>query len=203
MNELTYIDKPTFLNKELNKSTNKIRACGENIRKNYLKIAHELATIEEGELYLEDGFENVIDYAKKTFGMGKSTAYNLLSIGRHWVNDKGDRTLLTDDGIDYSISQIGVLLSVGYDTAKDWHDKNKINPLMSVRTLKDIVKEDEISETPEDDTEDDNIVDGDADISECILDINIFSDGAFTIKGDAPEGFSEELEKLINKYIGD
>lgn len=202
MDNLVFVKKQ-FISAELKKSTEKIRRCGDNIRKNYIKIARELAIIDESESYLEDGFESAIDYAGQIFSISKSTAYVLIAIGREWIAEDGERTILTDAGADYSVSQIGILLPVGVDKARELHDAETISPAMSVRQLKAVIKSlDETPEDTEETPEEDNVVDvdGDVETAEMILSINIYDDAGIQIGGDAPEEFIKELEELIKKY---
>lgn len=208
MESLVYI-KRQFISADLKKSTEKIKRCGDNIRKNYIKIARELAIIDDTESYLDDGFESAIDYAGQIFSISKSTAYVLITIGREWINEDGERTALTTEGADYSVSQIGVLLPLGVDKARELHDSEDISPAMSVRQIKAVVKdlqdtpEETPEETPEAASEENgaDVVDSDADVSEMVVSINIYDDGGLQVSGHISEEFYDELYELITRYL--
>lgn len=208
MESLVYI-KRQFISADLKKSTEKIKRCGDNIRKNYIKIARELAIIDDTESYLDDGFESAIDYAGQIFSISKSTAYVLITIGREWINEDGERTALTTEGADYSVSQIGVLLPLGVDKARELHDSEDISPAMSVRQIKAVVKdlqdtpEETPEETPEAASEENgaDVVDSDADVSEMVLSINVYDDGGLQVSGHISEEFYNELDELITRYL--
>lgn len=202
MESLVYI-KRQFLNGDLKKSTDKIKRCGENIRKNYIKVASELANVDKMESYLDDGFESAIDYAGQIFGISKTTAYVLINIGRDWVNETGERTVLTNEGADYSVSQIGVLQSVGVETAQELHNNGDISPDMSVRTIKAVIKG--LKDTTDTDTETDTDGDGETDSTtervESLGEITFYADGDTAIKGNFPEWFLIELDSLYKKVL--
>lgn len=139
--DMLYVSGQKFLSADLRKSTNTIRLAGDGIRKNYLKIARELANIEINEWFVEDDFENVIEYAEKVFSIKKSTAYTLIEIGKNWINKEGTRTVLTKEGADFTISQLGAMLPAGVDDCKKLIKKGAIDPTMSVRTIKKVINE--------------------------------------------------------------
>ena len=80
MEELTTKTATTLTNKDLKDYTTKIKKCGDNIRKNYIKIAHLLTEVDATECYLDDGFENTCDYAAQVLGIQKTTTYKMLKI---------------------------------------------------------------------------------------------------------------------------
>ena len=73
-------------------------------------------------------------------------AYNYASIGKDWIerNDKGNPTgesILPHDTVDYQITKILALMKVGVEQATEWANDCTITPFMSVKEIKDIVKE--------------------------------------------------------------
>lgn len=205
MESLVYI-KRQFLNGDLKKSTDKIKRCGENIRKNYIKVASELANVDKMESYLDDGFESTIDYAGQIFGISKTTAYVLINIGRDWVNENGERTVLTEDGADYSVSQIGVLQTVGVYVARELHNKGLISPDMSVRSIRAVIKGVKTDTDTETKTETETETDEDEDTNntervESLGEITFYADGDTAIKGNFPEWFLIELDSLYKKVL--
>ena len=158
--DLIYVSGQSFLNADLRKSTNAIRQAGDGIRKNYLKIAHELSMIDKEETYLDDDFESVIEYAEKVFSIKKSTAYNLIQIGSEWLTEDGKRTILTTEGADFSISQLGAMLPAGVEKCKKLVSSGEITPSMSVRSIKKVLADDteEPDDTKEPDYTEENVV---------------------------------------------
>ena len=190
--EMAYVKGQHFRSSELREATNRIMLAGENIRKNYLKISRELATIEETEIYLDDGYESTIEYAMKVFNMKKSTAYNLIEIGRNWIRSDAARTLLTNEGSDYTISQIGVMLPAGIDTADDLHKRGEINPSMSVREIKAIIKKNLDPEPEKEEEEKEDL---------CVYQITFYESGEIDYEGSLPDWFTEEIGNLYTKLL--
>lgn len=204
MEELTTITTQKLVNKELKDYTKKLKNCGDNIRKNYIKISFLLNEIESSECYLDDGFEDTIDYASKVLNIQKTTTYNLLKIGKDFIAESGDRTILTDKGNDYGVSQLQALLPVGVERAKELHDEGTITPDMSVRQIKQIVKEENQTE-PEEVTD---VVDGEVvdETDNCIPvfgDIQFLKDGSIIPSGVVPETFILKVEELFKELLED
>lgn len=205
MEELTTITTQKLVNKELKDYTKKLKNCGDNIRKNYIKISFLLNEIENTECYLDDGFEDTIDYASKVLNIQKTTTYNLLKIGKEFIAESGERTVLTDKGNDYGVSQLQALLPVGVERAKELHDEGTITPDMSVRQIKQIIK-DEINPEPED--EDTDVVDGEVvDETDNYVpvfgDIQFLKDGTIIPSGVVPETFILKVEELYKDLLED
>ena len=200
MEELIKTNRQELTNKDLRNFTTKLRKCGDNIRKNYIKISHILVEVEKTGCYEDDGFEDVQDYASKVLNIQKTTCYNLLKIGRDYITEDGDKTVLATEDGDYGVSQLQALLPVGIEKATEWNEDGTINPTMSVRQIKNIVA----SETAEPEDEDD-VVDGEAtetheeDLEEYAT-ITLFKSGDVYIKGELPEDVTEEIEAILKKY---
>lgn len=202
MEELTS-KKLTLIDKDLKDYTTKIKRCGDNIKKNYIKIAHLLSEVDSKECYLEDGFESVIDYAGQVLGIQKTTAYNMLKIGKEYVAENGERTILTEKGEDYSVSQIQALLPLGVEKVKEINEDGTITPEMSVRQIKNLVKGLTKSPDPEDD---ENTVDGEAteekeELLKSFGSVDFLEDGTLVTHGELPEEFIEEIETLFKNMF--
>lgn len=205
MEELTS-KKLSLIDKDLKDYTTKIKKCGDNIRKNYIKIAHLLFEVESKECYLEDGFESTIDYASQVLGIQKTTAYNMLKIGKEYVAENGERTILTDTGADYSVSQIQALLPLGVEKVKEINDEGVITPDMSVRQIKTIVKG--LTDNPDPDPEDDEttvdgeVTDEDEEVIANLGSVDFLADGTVVLHGELPEKFTAQIEEFFNRcYI--
>lgn len=194
----------TLENKDLKSYTTKIRNCGENIRKNYIKIAHLLNEVDKTECFLDDGFIDVQDYTSQVLGIQKTTCYNLLKIAKEYISEDGTKTILATDKADYSISQVQALLPLGKDEAKTLCDNGTIMPDMSVRQIKKIVSD---NMNVENETEDINEVDG-----ECLNEteehipnlgsIDFLEDGTVVTHGELPEKFIIQIEEFFHRvYI--
>ena len=140
-----------FENKDLQKVTNEIQRVGVSIRQNFYKLAGLLKRVETERLYVDDGFMSVSEYAEKTFGIKKTTTYNLLKIAGSYLNNTGKESNLPHNGTkDYSSSQLNVLLPLDENTVRQLANDGDIYPEMSIRDMKKVIKlykEDEPKET--------------------------------------------------------
>lgn len=135
----------SFNNKQLNTATKNIYGYVFGMEKNKFKMAAEMSRILENNLFVDD-FENFETYASKVFNLKKAMAYNYASIGKEWIerNEKGNPTgesILPHDTVDYQITKILALMKVGVAQATEWANDGTITPFMSVKEIKDIVKE--------------------------------------------------------------
>jgi len=206
--ELVISKGVSITNPDLKKATNSIKGYASNIRKNYLRIASKLAEVDAQESYIEDGFGDVIEYATSVFNMKKTTAYNLLKIGREYVDeDTPDKTILADNRGDYSVSQLGVLLPVGVDKVVELNNDGVISPEMSVRKLASIVSSSEDENTEE--TNDGEGAGGNEENpeNEPTQTITLWVNGDITFSGfdkcdeNALTELSEEIQKVVDKYL--
>lgn len=135
----------SFNNKQLNTATKNIYGYVFGMEKNKFKMAAEMSRILENNLFVDD-FDNFETYASKVFNLKKAMAYNYASIGKEWIerNEKGNPTgesILPHDTVDYQITKILALMKVGVEQATKWANDGTITPFMSVKEIKDIVKE--------------------------------------------------------------
>ena len=201
MEELT-TKKQELINKDLKNYTSKIKKCGDNIRKNYIKISHLLTEVERTECYLDDGFTDTMDYAIAVLGIQKTTTYNLLKIGKEYIAENGERTILTESGVDYSVSQLQALLPLGVEKVKEINEEGVISPEMSVRQIKALVKGLEDPEDPEDDTVDGEVTDETEEIIANLGSVDFLADGTIVLHGELPEKFTAQIEEFFNRcYI--
>lgn len=160
-------------NADLKKVTTAIQKASANVIGNTFKIASLIARVESEELYIEDGYDDVFDYAKKCFGLEKTSVYNLVRVGNDFITavEHGKitsfETLLTHGDHDYSISQVFKMLPLGIEKAKELTADGVINESMSCRAIERIVKDNtegrvtrgkskSENTTPEPETEPDN-----------------------------------------------
>lgn len=153
-NALT-INNEKFLNPTLQKVTDAIRSFDMNIRANQYAIAHHMARVEKEELFKQDGLESAIEWAEKAFGMKKTLAYSLITIGKEYTreyrNAKGkiigygsNIVEETADGsippCDYTANQIGRLSTLGHDAVKQAHDNGEIKPQSTAKEIAEYIK---------------------------------------------------------------
>lgn len=135
----------SFNNKQLNTATRNIYGYVFGMEKNKFKMAAEMSRILENNLFVDD-FDNFETYAGKVFNLKKAMAYNYAAIGKDWIarNEKGNPTgesILPHDTVDYQITKILALMKVGIEQATEWANNGTISPFMSVKEIKDVVKE--------------------------------------------------------------
>ena len=148
---------PVFMNKQLEKVTQAIIDCGNTIQSRRYAVAALLAKVEVEKLYEDDGFTSAAEYAKATFGMEKTLAYNLIKIGTDYtrpiIDAKGKTkgycsNLLPSANpdaqdaplLDFSPVQIERILPLGRDKVLELVKDGKLSPSMTVREMKDVVK---------------------------------------------------------------
>lgn len=74
----------TFKNKKLNEISVSIAAIGADMGKKNVELAKLLGTVKRDELFKDDGFKSVAEYADSTFGIAKSLAYQLAKVGERF-----------------------------------------------------------------------------------------------------------------------
>ena len=137
----------TINDPDLKAVTTEIRKAGANVIGNTFKIAALIARVEDNELYVNDGFVDVFYYVKQCFGLEKTSAYNLIKVGREFIAEVESgkttkfETLLTHHDKDYSISQVFKMLPLGIEKAKELTADGVIDETMSCRQIEKIVKE--------------------------------------------------------------
>ena len=158
MQEISIItNRPKFSNKLLEKATITIMSCDNDIKSRQFSIASILAEVEVKKLFADDGFASCAEYAEKTFGIKKSTAYALITIGKDYTrpvlnangkvighcsnllppadNDKQDAPL-----IDFTTRQISIFSTLGREKVLDLVGRNELLPNMTANQIRDLVK---------------------------------------------------------------
>lgn len=159
---VTTTNAVSFSNKELQKATNTVFKLGDAIKKNWFAIAHIVAHVDATECYKDDGFNNVHEWVKKTFGIKKTASYSLLTIGKEYtreiVNASGKvvgygTNLITDGTDDFSKTQVEKMLPAGHELAVELVNGGEITPDMSAKEISRVVKSHTNPESETDDTE--------------------------------------------------
>ena len=162
MENLT-LTNSTYMNAYLQKATDKIRQYDLNIRANQFAIAHIMGRVESEGLYADDGFTSATEWAQDAFGIKKTTAYNLITLGRDYVREVRDskgklkgyasNIVDSDEGtmplLDYSTNQLARLSTLGHDEVKRFHDEGILKPSMTAKEIQDFIKVQKALKAPE------------------------------------------------------
>ncbi len=162
MENLT-INNSSYMNVTLQKATDKIRQYDLNIRANQFAIAHIMGRVDSECLYTDDGFTSATEWAQDAFGIKKTTAYNLITLGRDYVREirdakgklKGYASNIVESAegtmpmLDYSTNQLARLSTLGHDEVKRLHDEGTIKPSMTAKEIQDFIRAQKALKAPE------------------------------------------------------
>ena len=133
-----------FTNKKLAQHTKAIEKLMTATKRNMFEISARLLVIRNEDLFADDGFKDVFDYAEKMFGYKKNMVYKLTTAAEKFIEanpqGKGYVSILTHDNADYTVSQLIELNSLEPDTAVELDKKNIISPDMSTKEIREKVK---------------------------------------------------------------
>lgn len=200
-------------NTKLRNYTEQIFKQGLNIKKAFAKVATILVKIDDSKCFEADGFESVQDYALQVFGWKQATTYAMLRIGREYIDGKTLESVLPHEtGNDYSNSQLQALLPLkSVETAKALAEKEIINPEMTVKEIKKIVKDykagNSKSTGENEDTEIAENTDGNSDTIEAVawtmihsVEILQMSDGNITFMLDGEEVEKGDILLMLDEF---
>lgn len=200
-------------NTKLRNYTEQIFKQGLNIKKAFAKVATILVKIDDSKCFEADGFESVQDYALQVFGWKQATTYAMLRIGREYIDGKTLESVLPHEtGNDYSNSQLQALLPLkSVETAKALAEKEIINPEMTVKEIKKIVKDykagNSKSTGENEDTEIAENTDGNSDTIEVAawtmihsVEILQMSDGNITFMLDGEEVEKGDILLMLDEF---
>lgn len=194
-------------NPELKRITNIIHNSCRTMTDCAYEIAALITKVENDDLYAGDGFNDICDYSKRCFGFEKTTTYNLLKIGRFFIEEteNGDiKTVLTHiKDKDYTVSQVIKMLPLGIDRAKELTNDGVITSDMSCRQIEKVVKQnlkrlEPVVDDEDDDPEefDDTDVIEDSTLQKIRNEISTYMDG----DGLFRDGIELAI-KIIDKYL--
>lgn len=158
MTELAVVSNtPRILNPELKKATDLLVSIDASIKAKQFDIASILGAIETKGLYKDDGFASTAEYAMQVFGLSKTVAYELITIGKDYtrpiMSDKGkvighcsnlvpacnpekqDRPL-----VDFTMSQLSRIIRLGREKVLELVQNGDLKPSMTVKEIAEIVK---------------------------------------------------------------
>lgn len=131
-----------FESKELTKATVAIAKATESVAKSMLKIASVMAEVEARALYADD-FKSISEYGERVFGYKKSVVYNMVRIGRDYIDpETGKSVLALENGQDFTFNQLTRMLPLpSVDVAEELVAEEVITPDMTLREIENAVKE--------------------------------------------------------------
>lgn len=141
MNEITNatVKAPasfTFKNKKLNEISIRIAKIGDDMGKKNMELAKLLGTVKRDELFKDDGFKSVAEYADSTFGIQKSLAYQLAKVGeRFYLSDNA--TAKTVSGM-LPPSNLAELVNMKDEDIQKAIDAKEITPSTTQKTLRSV-----------------------------------------------------------------
>lgn len=132
-------------NTELKEHVTAIYSLTNEAKKALFAIAVHMLVIKDKELWREDGFESVFDFANKVLGYTQTTVSTMLTIAREYVlpgETIGEykSILAHDNGDDYSLNQLRELKPLGKDVIIDLDGNGEISPGMSVKAIREVVQ---------------------------------------------------------------
>lgn len=137
-----------LVNERLREQTAKITSLLDGAKYSLYEVAMRLLVIKNEELYKDDGFTDVYDYTKKTFGYGKNMTYKMIKTAETLVEEKRIeedkveyRSIICHDESDYSMSQLFELGTLAPKEVVELDADGAINPSMSTKEIREVVKD--------------------------------------------------------------
>lgn len=149
----------TFTNKKLQNATMQIMQIAGKIRNNWFEVGAIIATVDEQELYKDDGFNTVHEWTARAFNIKKSMSYDLLKIGKEYtreiLSEKG-RTLgyecnleVPDSSENFALTQVIRMLPAGHEKAQELVTAKVITPDMTSTAIGKVIKGLTVKDEPE------------------------------------------------------
>lgn len=165
-----------FQDKALERHTKAIEKLMVGVKKNMVEIAVRLKDIKENALFEKDGYKDVFEYADKVLGYKKNTVYKMVTVADKFIvkteDGKSYISVIAHKDADYTVSQLIELGTLSREEAIELNTKLKIDPTMSAKDIREVVKEYKEQNKPteeadEEADEESDVVDGEAtDITE-------------------------------------
>lgn len=131
-------------NRKLLQHTKAIEKLMTATKRNMFEISARLLVIRNEELFIDDGFKDVFDYAEKMFNYKKNMVYKLTTAAEKFIEaspeGKGYVSILTHENADYTVSQLIELNSLEPTTAVELDKKEIISPDMTTKEIREVVK---------------------------------------------------------------
>lgn len=131
-------------NKKLIAHTKAIEKLMTATKRNMFEISARLLVIRNENLFTDDGFKDVFEYAEKLFGYKKNMVYKLTTAAEKFIEQapegKGYISILAHETEDYTVSQLIELNAIEPDTAVTLDRNEVINPKMTTKEIREVVK---------------------------------------------------------------
>lgn len=207
-----------FVDKALERHTKAIEKLMVGVKKNMVEIAVRLREIKENALFEKDGYKDVFEYADKVLGYKKNTVYKMINVADKFIEKTPDgksyASIIAHEDADYTVSQLIELGSLTREEAVELNTKLKIDPTMSAKDIREVVKEFKAKDEPKEETteaedEESEVIDGEAvDITEevdrtalLLLDISEGLDGVLIDERLTKEQ-KRNIENIRNYLLG-
>ena len=152
---ITASEPRDFKDKALARHTVAIEKLMNGVKKNMVEIAVRLRDIKEKALYEKDGFSDVFDYADAILGYKKAMVYKMVNVANKFIEElptgRGYASIIVHDTEDYSVSQLMELGSLTPEEVIELDEKCKIDPSMTAKDIREVVKEYQKKDEPKKD----------------------------------------------------
>lgn len=151
INDLVVINSnrvPAFRNEELNESVRRIEVYARNAKVAYLQIAFELKVIKDNELYKDDGYSSVVEFAERVLNCSKSTTNRMIQVADSFLVNEGTKikSVFAQGEEDFSFNQLREALSLGRQEVERLVNSGKLLPSMTVKEIRTVVQEEKNKE---------------------------------------------------------
>ncbi len=114
-----------------------IRTNIESAARSFIAIGYYLKLIRDGELYREEGHENIWDFAMAEYGISKSTASRYMSMNDRFSLD-GNSPIVDQKYKDFEKSKLQEMLSLTDEQLEQVTPQMKVQEIRSMRQPKEI-----------------------------------------------------------------
>ena len=114
-----------------------IRTNIESAARSFIAIGYYLKLIRDGELYREEGHENIWDFAMAEYGISKSTASRYMSMNDRFALD-GNSPIVDQKYKDFEKSKLQEMLSLTDEQLEQVTPEMKVQEIRSMRQPKEI-----------------------------------------------------------------
>lgn len=131
-------------NEKLSEHTKAIDSLLSETKRNMFEISARLLIIKNENLFEEDGFKSIFEYAYKMFGYKNNMVYKLMTAAEKFIEEnprgEGYVSILIHDNKDYTVSQLIELNSIESDEAIKLDELEVISPDMTTKEIREVVK---------------------------------------------------------------
>lgn len=136
------INQANLVNQELAERTRDILYLEDDNRRNLFKIASQLAKINRANLYKDDGFKSISEYAEKVLGYKGSTTRALCRIADRFLNEMGEIT--NPELVDFSIYQLMEILKLNDSELQLALTDGSVSSELSTKKIRDNIKKSKV-----------------------------------------------------------